>query len=313
MYLRRDHFKRTARAPAKLNLFLEVLGRREDGFHELETLMVTIRLGDWLAMSPLPTDDGGGPGEITLGVRIGSPVGASQQSFQVPSDGENLIVRAVELLRQRSGCALGARIELLKRIPVAAGLGGGSSDAAAALRLANRVWQLGWSRERLAELSAELGSDVPFFLHSGAAICRGRGERVERLAGVRPLDFVIVLPPEPLGTAEVYRAHDELNQRHSPAIESGRVNQIARLIGGKGRLELGRWMHNRLEAAAASLSGWVDRLRDAFSKLGFVAHQLSGSGSAYFGIARHARHARRLASLLKTRQLGQVYVTRSCT
>jgi 4-diphosphocytidyl-2-C-methyl-D-erythritol kinase len=201
----------------------------------------------------------------------------------------------------------------VKRIPVAAGLGGGSSDAAAALRLANQLWQLDWPRERLAALAAELGSDVPFFIYGGAAICRGRGERIEPVAGVRRLDFVIVQPPAGLSTADVYRAHDELQQMHQPRVPSPGAHRLADALKGFSRFELGRWMHNRLEEAAATLSPWVERLRAAFGELGFLAHQLSGSGAGYFGVCRHARHARRLASVLMARQLGLVYVTRSST
>jgi 4-diphosphocytidyl-2-C-methyl-D-erythritol kinase len=310
MYLRRDDCKRTARAPAKLNLFLEVLGRRDDGFHEVETLMVPVRLGDWLSMTPMPPQPDGAPGSIVLDLRVCLPVRPPPRSQVIPAGSDNLVVRALELLSQRSGCRWGARIELLKRVPAAAGLGGGSSDAATALRLANQVWRLDWPRERLAELAAELGSDVPFFLAGGAAICRGRGERVERLPPERPLHFIVVQPPDGLSTADVYRAFDALEPT-PPGDEPERLHYIGPTIAGLRRRNLD-WVRNALQAAAASLSPWVERMRAAFGRLDFLAHQLSGSGLAYFGICRHARHARRLASILRTWQLGHVYVTRSC-
>ncbi|MCI0334137.1 MAG: 4-(cytidine 5'-diphospho)-2-C-methyl-D-erythritol kinase [Planctomycetes bacterium] len=310
MYLRRDQLTRTARAPAKLNLYLEILGRRDDGFHELETLMVPIRLSDGLSFaSTLPIDDR--PGEIVLGVRKCFPARSSKQTDTIPTGSSNLVVRALELLRERSGCQLGAHVELVKRIPAAAGLGGGSSDAAAALRLANRGWQLDWPVERLAELAAELGSDVPFFLHGGAAICSGRGERVERVHGIRPCYFVIVKPPADLSTAEVYRAHDSLDQVTNPPGRRGLL-QASAALRSDGLREAGRWMFNRLQFAAGAVSPWVDRLRTVFARLDCVGHQLSGSGSAYFGVCRHAQHARRLATILRTQQLGLVYATRSC-
>jgi 4-diphosphocytidyl-2-C-methyl-D-erythritol kinase len=239
------------------------------------------------------------------------PIRPPPQTHEIPDGGDNLVVRALELLRERSKCPWGARVELVKRIPVAAGLGGGSSDAAAALMLANRAWRLHWPRQRLSELAAEIGSDVPFFLSGGAAICRGRGERVERLPGARALDFVIVHPPDRLSTAAVYQAHDALEQTASP-LDAGQLMRVARSFRELGPAELARRMHNGLEAAAARLSPWVARLRAAFEQLDCLAHQLSGSGPAYFGVCRHARHARRLASILRTRQLGFVYVTRSC-
>ena len=309
MYLRRDESKRTARAPAKLNLYLEVTGRRSDGFHDVETLVVPVRLYDSVALTPTPCRSDGSPGQILLAVHDGLPVRRPPQPVNAPSDESNLVVRALKLLQERSNCRLGADVALVKRIPIAAGLGGGSSDAAAALRLANRAWELDWPVERLREVAAELGSDVPFFLAGGAAICRGRGERVEPLAGVPTLHFVLVKPPAGLSTSEVYRAHDELSAPRAP-----RTN-FPESLTASGPLvwkDLARWMHNRLQAAAASLAPWVDEARSAFGALDFVAHQLSGSGSAYFGVCRHAQHARRLATILRTRQLGLVYATRSC-
>jgi 4-diphosphocytidyl-2-C-methyl-D-erythritol kinase len=302
MYLRRGNLEWTALAPAKLNLFLEVFGRRADGFHELETLMVPIRLADSIRIIATPEGADGGPGKIRFELRTSAMLRPPRQAHAIPVGGDNLVVRALELLQERSGCRLGADVELVKRIPAAAGLGGGSSDAAAALRLANRAWGIQWPVERLAVLAAELGSDVPFFLVGGPAICRGRGEQVERVAGMRPLHFVIVKPPTDLSTADVYRAHDALAE-----------SRAAQQTGARSwnQPDFG-WMVNRLQSAAASLSPWIERLRLAFDSLGFLRHQLSGSGTTYFGVCRHAGHARRLASILRARQLGLVYATRSC-
>jgi 4-diphosphocytidyl-2-C-methyl-D-erythritol kinase len=311
MDLRGDNFKRIARAPAKLNLFLDVLGRREDGFHNLETLMVPIRLADQVAFTPTPLAADGRPGEIRLGIRTCWPVRSPPQPVEIPAGAENLIIQALELLRQRSGCSRGACVELVKRVPLAAGLGGGSSDAAAALRLANRGWQIHWSDERLAELAAELGSDIPFFLSPGAAICRGRGERVERLPPLPSLYFVIVKPSAALGAGEVYSAYDSLaDSKTGNGI--GHVDELLANLYVGGWSNIRRWMQNRLQAAARLLSPCVDKLQRIFAEFDFIGHQLTGSGSAYFGVCRHANHARRLASILRTRQLGLVYATRSC-
>src|SRR6266404_6063367 len=171
MDLRRDDFKRSIRAPAKLNLFLDVLGRRGDGFHDLETLMVPVRLADQVSMTR--TRSTAQPGEICLDVHTCWPNRSPGLLPVVPAGADNLVVKSLKLLQERSGSEFGAHVELVKRIPMAAGLGGGSSDAAAALRLANRVWEVNWDDDRLAELAAELGCDIPFFLSQGAAICRG--------------------------------------------------------------------------------------------------------------------------------------------
>jgi len=313
MYLRKAESRRTVGAPAKLNLYLEVLGRRDDGYHELETLMVPLRLRDSLSFEPISPTKAGRPGPIHVHVRSAFPLEPSAAQQDVPPAGEqNLVVQALQLLRREGDCLDGARVELVKRIPLAAGLGGGSSDAAAALSLANRAWGLNWDRERLAALAAEVGSDVPFFLARGPAVCRGRGEQVEPLARLFPLHVVIVKPPGGLRTSSVYHA---LDQSTPAAGHSGHTDRLAGLLQALRRgtwSVLGRWMSNRLQVAAATLSPWVKQAQAAFSQLDFVGHQLAGSGSAYFGVCRHAQHARRLATILTARQLGLVYVTRSC-
>jgi len=315
MYLRKAESRRTVGAPAKLNLYLEVLGRRDDGYHELETLMVPLQLCDSLSMAPVLPSESGRLGPVHVNVRGAFPLAARDKQELPPAGEENLIVRALELLRRHSGCQLGAEVDLVKRIPLAAGLGGGSSDAAAALSLANRVWGIGWGRERLAALAAEVGSDVPFFFAGGPAICRGRGERVERLPRLRPLHVVIVKPRWGLSTSDVYQALDyQALDRQAPA-QCGGSERLAGLLQAMRRgawSELGRWMGNRLQAAAAALLPWVEQAQAAFAQLDFVGHQLAGSGTAYFGVCRQAQHARRLATILRTRQLGLVTVTRSC-
>jgi 4-diphosphocytidyl-2-C-methyl-D-erythritol kinase len=317
MNLRQNGFKQTVHAPAKLNLFLEVLGRRNDGFHELETLLIPVRLYDSLSFEPTPAESGR-PGGILFRMRPrDSWLGTLESPDRLPADSGNLVVRALELFRERTGCQRGARVELVKRIPSAAGLGGGSSDAAAVLKLANRSWGIGWAPEKLANLAAELGSDVPFFLTPGAAICRGCGERVERLAGTVPLHVVIVKPPAGLRTPDVYRALDALpangGQEQLAARSQRCLNALSSALRRGTLVGIGQWMGNRLHSAAAALSPWIDRVGAAFAELDFLGHQLSGSGSAYFGICRHAQHARRLATVLRSRQLGLVYVTRSCS
>ncbi len=311
MSFRRDEYKRTALAPAKINLYLELLGRRSDGYHELESLMVPVRLCDSLSLVPTAPSPGGDAGDIRLAIRASSLLSPIAGPHSLPpSGGDNLVVRALQLLQARSGHGGGAQVELVKRIPIQAGLGGGSSDAAAALQLGNLAWQLGWPRERLAELAAELGADVPFFLYRGPAVCRGRGERVAPTGGIIPLHFVIVKPTEGLSTAGVYRMHD---MQH-PSGEADDQPSVAALVRA---LRWGRWnelrggIANRLEAAAAAICPWVRKVRALFGQFDFLAHQLSGSGSAYFGVCRHRQHACRMAAQLAARGAGFVYVTRS--
>ena len=160
-------------APAKLNLFLEVLGRRPDGYHEIETVMVAISLCDTLTFRDDPS------GAIRL--RCSDPA--------LPVGADNLVIKAADRLREATGCRRGAEIDLTKVIPAQAGLAGGSSDAAATLAALDRLWDLRLAPERLDALAAEVGSDVPFFNHVPAAVCRGRGERVEPVSLMQTLQF----------------------------------------------------------------------------------------------------------------------------
>jgi 4-diphosphocytidyl-2-C-methyl-D-erythritol kinase len=310
MDLRREDQTRIAHAPAKLNLYLDVLGRRSDGFHELETVMVPIRLFDTLTFLPNRSEAAGSAGDIRLQVRFAGALGLRVAQDPIPTKDSNLVVRAMRALQERSGCELGARVSLIKRIPSAAGLGGGSSDAAIALRLANHGWGINWGVGRLAEVAAEVGSDIAFFLTTGSAICRGRGEQIESTAVGAGMHFVVVKPPAALGTADVYREY-----ARQPAAMRNNSQSLEHFISAVSRSRqngCGPHMWNGLERAASSLSPWVDKLRMEFDRLDFVGHQLSGSGSAYFGVCRHAQHARRLSNILRTRQLGLVYATRSC-
>jgi len=174
-------------APAKLNLFLHVTGRRADGYHELQSLMVPIALADTLDFE-LRED-----GRI---VRTGDVIGA------VESD---LCLRAAALLREASGTSLGVDIVVEKRIPAGSGMGGGSSDAATTLLALNRLWRLGWARDRLAALALRLGADVPFFLGPGPALAEGIGERLTQVAW--PVRwFAVIHPQVSVSTAEIFSA-----------------------------------------------------------------------------------------------------------
>lgn len=315
-------------APAKLNLFLEVLSRRADGFHEIESLMAPVSLWDTITFEATSTDQislscqwalpalGGAPRVARPASGSISPTSTADLHDGLPPDAENIVVRAVRLLQAHAGHAGGAQLQLTKRIPIAAGLGGGSSDAAAALVAANVGWGLGWSTEQLAPLAAELGSDVPFFLNrtgrnsrtlgAGPAICRGRGERVESLAPHSVLHCVVVKPPEGLSTAQIYGA----------CRPAAAANPLSALLDAlrRGRTALAaKLLYNGLQPAAQSRSPWIARLRDEFSRLNFLGHQMSGSGTSYFGICHHAQHALRLAAQLRQRGIGWAFaVAASC-
>jgi 4-diphosphocytidyl-2-C-methyl-D-erythritol kinase len=284
------------RAPAKVNLFLEVLGRRADGYHELATLMTAVSLYDTLRLRDDPS------GEVRLHCdRPDLSVGPA-----------NLVSRAAELLRRRAGRNLGVDIRLWKRIPMQAGLGGGSSDAAATLAGLNALWRLGLTGAELAGLGADLGSDVPFFFAAPAAWCTGRGEKVESAALGRPLDFVLVSPSVGLSTAEVFGS--VAVPAESPRPLSG---DDARRAAESGDVEeLGRRLHNRLQAPAERLQPEVAEWRERLAALGPAGCLMTGSGTSVFALCRSPEEALRVARGLDAfREEGggpRIHIVRSC-
>jgi len=281
------------RTPAKVNLFLEVLARRTDGYHELATLMVAVSLYDTLEFTEEPS-------------------GATRLLCDHPSlstGPDNLICRAVELVRRHSGHNGGVDIRLWKRIPLAAGLAGGSSDAAATLAGLNRLWRLGWDRDKLVRLGAELGSDVSFFFAAPAAWCTGRGERIEPMRLGRALDFVLLSPSVGLSTAEVFGgvtvpAEPRDGAAVRQAVQAGDI------------VELGRLLHNRLQPAAERICPVVAGLYARLAGLGPAGQLMSGSGSTVFALCRDPGESLTLARALHSArdELGgaRVSVVQSC-
>jgi 4-diphosphocytidyl-2-C-methyl-D-erythritol kinase len=261
-------------APAKLNLFLEVLGKRPDGYHELETLMAAVDLYDTLEVR------GDRSGLLRLEC---DPPG-------LPTGPGNLVYKAAELLRRRAGRPdPGADLRLTKRIPTRAGLAGGSSDAAAALVGLNRVWGLGLPGPELAAVAADVGSDVAFFLDLPAAWCTGRGEVVNPEPPGRVFDAVLVCPPVGLGTADVFR------RASVPAAPVDGTAARAAFRSGDPEA-LGRALFNRLQGPAFGLAPLVETVYRRLGSLGPAGCLMSGSGSAVFALCRDRPDARRVAA-----------------
>ncbi len=281
-------------APAKLNLYLEILGKRPDGYHEIETLMVAVNLHDRLTFADDPS------GAVTL--LCDDP--------KLPTGGGNLVVKAAERLKAATGCSKGASIGLNKVIPAEAGLAGGSSDAAATLVGLDRLWGLNTPADRLGSVAAEVGSDVAFFLQGSAAVCRGRGEQVEPISLKGPLHFVLVCPPVGVSTADVY-------MNLTPPDRPRSIGAVIEALDHGGPAELGRSLFNRLQPTAESIRPALTRVRDALADLKhdlefgpplLEGHLMSGSGSAYFGLARDLNAAHLAAGRLETLGLGSVRV-----
>jgi 4-diphosphocytidyl-2-C-methyl-D-erythritol kinase len=298
-------------SPAKLNLFLEILGKRDDGYHELETLMVAVDVFDTLTFTEENSN------EIRLrcsdaGVRLQGPCppgicrpAAAGPENGIPAGPENLVFKAAQRLREHAGVEAGIKIALVKRIPAAAGLAGGSSDAAATLMALNRFWKLKLEISELQRLASQLGSDVAFFVDgTSAAVCHGRGEIIEPLRVPLGLHFVIVRPWTGLSTAQVYKHCQVPARRHSVRDVAGAL--CAGRIGRVGRL-----LYNALQQPAEQLNPEVSQLKKRFSNLPVLGHLMSGSGTAYFGLCSTRRHARSLASRLRAARIGRVWVAQS--
>jgi 4-diphosphocytidyl-2-C-methyl-D-erythritol kinase len=304
MYLHRDRNQIEVTVAGKVNLFLEILAKRSDGFHELEMFMATVSVFDTLRFRPLETPQlqfhcRWGAGLEAWGNSLRQQIATCDLFGTLPKTEENLAHRALVALRSAAGVTAGAEVELVKRIPAAAGLGGASADAAAALVAANIGWGLQWSRERLAELAGTLGSDVPFFLFGQTAVCRGRGEQILPQRGFPVQRVVILRPPEGLSTPVVFR---HCRPTEVPRILGPLLEKFA--TGDRNGIQ--HAMVNALEGPARELSPWVAALQQRMERESWVAHQMSGSGTSCFGLARSARHARRLAGQWRTAPMGAV-------
>ncbi|MDR3085348.1 MAG: 4-(cytidine 5'-diphospho)-2-C-methyl-D-erythritol kinase [Christensenellaceae bacterium] len=265
-----------ARAYAKANPCLDVLLKREDGYHEVDYLMQSLSLFDELRFESAP--------ELSLDI----------EGRALPAEG-NLVLRAAELLRAKTGAKKGARIWLLKRIPLEAGLGGGSADAAAALCALDRLWGLNLPSQALHALAASLGADVPFCLRGGAARASGIGTDLAFFTPKRELHLVLVKPKEGLSTKLVFAAWDGLRTPSHPMVEAA---QNALIQGDLAALA--QAMGNALEEAALDLCPSVRKALLALRAAEAQASTMSGSGSAVLGLFEDRAAAERAAALCRT-------------
>lgn len=251
------------KAPAKINLMLDVLHKRPDGFHEVEMVMTMIDLADRLEMSEQKRDT----------------IIITSQAGYIPLDEKNLAFQAARLIKERYDVKKGVHIHLDKNIPVAAGLAGGSSDAAATLRGLNRLWELNIPQQELLALGAELGSDVPFCVTGGTALATGRGEVLTPIPNPPQCWVIVAKPPINVSTAEVYgRLRSEQIQRHPSAermveaLTQGDFQQMCQSLG------------NVLEEVTLKMHPEVQQLKEGMLKLGADGALMSGSGPTVFGL-----------------------------
>lgn len=251
------------KAPAKINLMLDVLHKRPDGFHEVEMVMTMIDLADRLEMSEQKRDT----------------IIITSQAGYIPLDEKNLAFQAARLIKERYDVRKGVHIHLDKKIPVAAGLAGGSSDAAATLRGLNRLWGLNIPKEELLKLGAELGSDVPFCVGGGTALATGRGEVLKPIPSPPQCWVIVAKPPINVSTAEVYGRlrSDQIKEHPSAermieALEQGSFPQMCKALG------------NVLEEVTLKMHPEVQQLKEGMLKLGADGALMSGSGPTVFGL-----------------------------
>ena len=270
-------------AYAKLNLTLEVIQKRADGYHDLATILQTVDLRDTLEFSE------------------GDGIEFECSDASIGGD-DNLVVRSAELLRKIAGDGRGARISLRKRIPVAAGLGGGSADAAATLRGLNRLWELGLSENELVEIAAEVGSDVPFLISGGTALASGRGEKLERLPAPEHGWFVIVTPRDVGdGGSGMNKTARMFGMLTTAAHTTGSLTRkLAARMVEKGDCHPAFMFNVFQQVAPHAFPGW-QKVHDGFAGLGASDIVLSGAGPSMFAVAPSKEMATAWALLAKAR------------
>jgi 4-diphosphocytidyl-2-C-methyl-D-erythritol kinase len=265
---------RTFLAPAKINLCLHVLRRRADGYHELAMLMQRVSLYD----------------RITIRFRAGTEVRVSCAGVELAPGQRNIAARAAHALLELTGQSVGLDIAVEKRIPVAAGLGGGSSDAATVLMGLNDMLSLGLSDRQLMDLGVTLGADVPFFIFKAPAWATGIGDKLERVEGLPPLWYVLVNPGLEVSTAWAYQ-----NLRLTSPGDNFRIPRFSGQVG-----QLVGLLYNDLETVTARRYPLIGEIKERLVDLGSCGALMSGSGSTVFGMFRDEPSARAAALELGT-------------
>lgn len=259
------------KAYGKINLSLDVLGRRANGYHDVSMVMQTVDLYDVITLRKLSDRDG-----IILTTDVDN----------IPLDEGNIVYKAIKLVKEEYGIDIGVSADIKKRLPVAAGMGGGSADAAAALRGMNTLFELGLKSERLEELGVRLGADVPFLIKGGIALAEGIGEKLTALPAFPECSLVIVKPNVSVSTKEVYEAFDSLTEVVHP--------DIKKLTGSLGKEDLRyivKLLGNVLEDVTIKKHGIIDEIKRLLIENGAVFSMMTGSGPTVFGIFENEEKA----------------------
>lgn len=271
----------TLSANAKINLTLDILGTREDGYHEVAMIMQEISLHDTLSM-----------GKINQGISL--TIAIEGQKGTLPADESNLCWKAAALVQKEYNLQEGVEIHLTKRIPMAAGLAGGSADAAAVLKGMNHLFRLGMTEARLCELGARLGSDIPFCIMGGTMLATGRGEVLTRLPSFQRLSVVLAKPPVGVSTAWAYKTYDAGYDGSHPDNEA----MLDAIHGGDAHKAAGL-LCNVLEGVTETEHPVIADYKRLMMEHGAMASMMSGSGPTVFGLVREKQQAWHLADILK--------------
>ncbi|PFJ13360.1 4-(cytidine 5'-diphospho)-2-C-methyl-D-erythritol kinase [Bacillus cereus] len=282
-----NRLKLLVKAPAKINLSLDVLGKRQDGYHEVKMIMTTIDLADRLELIELEEDR----------------IEILSHNRYVPDDQRNLAYQAAKLLKEKFNVKKGVSITIEKTIPVAAGLAGGSSDAAATLRGLNKLWDLGLTIDELAELGAKIGSDVSFCVYGGTAIATGRGEKIEHIKTPPSCWVILAKPHIGVSTADVY-GNLKLNRVTHP-----NVDKMVDVINAGDYKGICNTVGNVLEDVTFKMHPEVARIKAQMKRFGADAVLMSGSGPTVFGLVHHDSRMHRIYNGLKG-FCEQVYAVR---
>ena len=284
------------RANAKINLYLDVLSKREDGFHDILTVMHSLSFGDEITVTSVPAE------KSVVRLKV---VGAKF----LPTDIRNLAVKAAYLFLERAKLTCEVNITLVKRIPVAAGLAGGSSDAAAVLRAMNKIHSKLFSISALSGIAAELGSDVAYCLYGKAAICEGRGERISRLQTDINEAFVIAIANERVSTPGAYKDLDTLyNDFTVERVDTKEIYDILLTSLKNGEIDA-CGLYNIFEDAVLTKCEGASKIKKELVRLGAKGALMSGSGPSVFGVFDSLDEAKRVCYALRNMNVRAYYAT----
>lgn len=277
------------KAPAKINLSLDVLGLRPDGYHDVRMVMTTIDLADRVECEAVAED------VITL--HASAPY--------VPVDTRNFAFQAAYLIKKKYAIKEGVELTLKKRIPVAAGLAGGSSDAAAAIRALNRLWKIGMTDQEMLDIAVEIGSDVAFCLRGGTALATGRGEIIEQLPPMPACWVILIKPDVSVSTAQIYRDWDQKSAVHP------NVDAMIDAIRRSDFPDICNQLGNTLEAVTMGKVAEIARIKSHMHQIGAEGILMSGSGPTVFGLTQKESRMQRLFNGMKG-YCTEVYAVRLC-